>query len=110
SSLAGEQESDAEPMERVTEQIRQRLGFAPMAPEQGLELFAAARELTEPLLAPVHFDTAALRARAEAGALAPILRGLIRVPARRQEQRGSLGRLLAETPEAERQSVVLELV
>src|SRR4029077_5426809 len=34
----------------------------------------------------------------------------IRVPARRQEQRGSLGRLLAETPEAERQSVVLELV
>ena len=52
----------------------------------------------------------ALRARAEAGALAPILRGLVRVLARSQAQRGSLGRLLAETPKAEQEGLVLELV
>ena len=97
-------------MTRIAEQIRGRLGFAPMAPEQGLELFDAARELAEPLLAPVRFDTAALHARAEAGTLAPILRGLVSAPAQRETQRGSLGRLLAETPEAERAGVVLDLV
>src|SRR4029077_11270815 len=114
SALAGEQAGELmaneEVMARLANQIRQRLGFAQMAPEEGLELFDAARELTEPLLAPVHFDTAVLRARAQAGALVPIMRALIRVPARREAQRGSLGRLLAETPEAERQSVVLDLV
>ena len=101
---------DGELPERMANQIRQRLGFAPMAPEQGLDLFDAAQALGEPLLAPVRFDAAALRDRAQAGALAPILRGLVRVPAQREAQRGSLGRLLAETPAAERQGVVLDLV
>jgi acyl carrier protein len=97
-------------MARLTNQIRQRLGFAPMAPEQGLELFDAARQLSEPLLAPVHFDSAALRARAQGGSLAPILRDLVRVPAGKEEQRGSLGALLADKPQAEHQGIVLDLV
>ncbi len=107
---AGELMANEELRERVANQIRGRLGFARMAPEQGLELFDAARQLSEPLLAPVRFDTAALRAQAQGGTLAPILRGLVRVPARREAERGSLGRLLAETPEAERETVVLDLV
>ncbi len=114
SSLAGEQIGELmeneEVMARLANQVRQRLGFAQMGSAEGLELFDAARELAEPLLAPVHFDSAALRSQAQTGTLAPILRGLIRVPARREAQRGSLGRLLAETPEAEREGVVLELV
>jgi malonyl CoA-acyl carrier protein transacylase len=114
SSLAGELsaglQDNEELMGRIANQIRQRLGFASMAPEQGLELFDAARELPEAVLAPVNFDAAALRSRAEAGNLAPILRGLVRVPARQAEQRGSLGRLLADTPAAEHSSLVLDLV
>ena len=102
--------ANEELMERLSNQIRQRLGFSQMSAEQGLELFDAARELGEPLLAPVHFDTAALRARAQSGALAPIMRGLIRVPARREAQRGSLGALLATMPAAEHQAHVLDLV
>src|SRR4029077_18076451 len=47
SDLGGVQEVDAELQERMANRIRQRLGFAPMAPEQGMELFDAARELTE---------------------------------------------------------------
>ena len=38
------------------------------------------------------------------------MRGLVRVPAGAEAQRGSLGRLLAETPEAERRGFVLDLV
>jgi hypothetical protein len=106
----GELLGNEEVMERVANLVRQRLGFAPMDPEQGLELFDAARELGEPLLAPVHFDTAALRARAQAGTLAPILRGLVRVVARREAQRGSLAQRLADVTEGEREAVVLDLV
>ncbi|MGC1852955.1 MAG: beta-ketoacyl synthase N-terminal-like domain-containing protein, partial [Solirubrobacterales bacterium] len=114
SSLAGEQaaelQGNEELMERLANQIRQRLGFDRMSAEQGLELFDAARDLGKPLLAPVRFDAPALRARAEAGALAPILRGLVRVSARSEAQRGSLGRLLAEAPDGEHRGLVLELV
>ncbi len=101
--------SDAE-LERMANQIRERLGFAPMSPERGLELLDAARVLPEPLLAPVELDPAALRAQAESGVLAPILRGLVRTHARREQQRGSLSSLLAELPEAEREAAVLDLV
>ena len=114
SSLAGEQSAELlaneEAMARFSNQIRLRLGFARMSPEQGLELFDAARGLTEPFIAPVNFDTAALRSRAQGGALAPIMRGLIDVSARLQAEQGSLGVLLAETPEAEREALVLDLV
>ena len=110
SSLSGEQAGAAAEAERMANQIRQRLGFAPMAPAAGLELFDAAGGLSEPLLAPVRFDAAALRARAEAGTLAPMLRKLIRVSARREAPRGSLAGRLAETPEADHQAVVIELV
>jgi malonyl CoA-acyl carrier protein transacylase len=106
----GELEGGEELIARFANQVRQRLGFAPMSTGQGLELFDAARGRGEALLAPVNFDAAALRARAEAGTLAPILRGLVRVRAGREAQRGSLVRLLAQTPDAERQSVVLDLV
>jgi polyene macrolide polyketide synthase len=109
SSMAGEG-AGAEAMARVAEQIRQRLGFASMAPEQGLDLLDAARELSEPLLAPVRFDSGVLRARAQAGALAPILRGLVRAPLRRGAQRGSLAKRLTEAPAAEHRDIVLELV
>jgi acyl transferase domain-containing protein len=110
SSLAGELQIDVGLPERMANQIRQRLGFAPMAPEEGLELFDAARELTEPLLAPVHFDRTALRDRAEAGTLAPILRGLIRTSPRREAQGRSLAQRLRELPEGEREAMVLDLV
>ncbi len=114
SSLAGELsaglQDNEEVMERLANQIRQRLGFARMTPEQGLELFDAARELSDAVLAPVRFDPAALRARAEGGTLAPILSTLTRASARQEEKRGTLGALLAEIPEAERSAVVLDLV
>ena len=110
SNLAGELDGDAEQLARMATQIRRRLGFAPMAPAQGLELLDAACDLAEPLLAPVRFDAAALRARAEQGALPPILRSVVRAPARRDAQRGSLARRLAATPEAEHEGVVVELV
>ena len=106
----GELLADEEVMEQVAGQIRRRLGFARMTPEQGLELFDIARELREPLLAPAPFDAGALRARAEAGTLAPVLRGLVRVPARRSAERETLEQQLLAAPEEKREAIVLDLV
>jgi polyene macrolide polyketide synthase len=88
-----------------------RTGMAPISDEQGLELFDAARATGRSLLVPVRFDFAALRAQARVGALPALLRGLVRVPARRdRDGAGSLARRLAAVPEAEWDAVVLELV
>ncbi|KJS61070.1 type I polyketide synthase [Streptomyces rubellomurinus] len=62
------------------------------------------------LLTPLRLDLAELRARAQQGTLAPLLRGLVRTPARRGRAGGSLARTLAQTPEADRVRVVLDLV
>jgi NAD(P)-dependent dehydrogenase (short-subunit alcohol dehydrogenase family) len=89
----------------------QRRIISPLTLEQGFQLFDVARDIGEPLLAPMRLDTAALRVRARAGMLPPVLRGLIRVPARRASAaRDTLARRLAQAPEAERDSVVLEFV
>ncbi|MGC1851781.1 MAG: beta-ketoacyl synthase N-terminal-like domain-containing protein, partial [Solirubrobacterales bacterium] len=107
---AGATSGEGDSMSRLANQIRQRLGFSPIGAKEGLELFDTARRLSASLLAPVRFDPAALHARAEAGALAPILRGLVRVPARQEGPRGSLATLLAETPATKRLDLVLDLV
>nr|WP_272920764.1 type I polyketide synthase [Streptomyces sp. SID4913] len=61
-----------------------RTGLAPMSAEQGLALLdAALAARSQPALAPVRLDSAALRARAGAGTLPAPLRGLVRTPARR---------------------------
>jgi acyl transferase domain-containing protein/short-subunit dehydrogenase/acyl carrier protein len=103
-------EWDEAQVERMIEQIRVRLGFTPMSPEQGLELFDAARAAAEPLIVPAPFDNQALRAQATAGTLPAVMRGLVRVPARREGESSSLAKRLAGVPEAQREAVVLDLV
>ena len=93
---------------RMVEQVRQRLGLAPMAPEQGLALLDAALALPEPLLVPAALDSSVLRSKASSGTLPAVLSGLVGVAAERQ--RGSLAERLAGVPEEERETVVLEIV
>ncbi|GAA2696426.1 hypothetical protein GCM10010412_090300 [Nonomuraea recticatena] len=50
--------------------------------EQGLELFDAAVSSPDPLVVAARWDMAGLRARAEAGELPVMLRGLVRAPRR----------------------------
>ncbi len=102
----------AEPeLERLGRQIRARLGMLPLAVEQGLELFDVARASGEALLVPVRLDAGALRPLARAGTLPAVLRGVVRVPARRERGGGgSLARRLAGVPEGERDAIVLEEV
>nr|APD71615.1 type I polyketide synthase 9 [Streptomyces sp.] len=85
-------------------------GILPLPTELGLDLFDRGVSADEPLLAPVELDPAVLREQARAGLLPAVLRGLVRVPARRAASGGTLARRLAEVPEAEREGVVLELV
>ncbi|MDQ3933897.1 MAG: SDR family NAD(P)-dependent oxidoreductase [Actinomycetota bacterium] len=89
----------------------ERLGVSPMSSAEGLELLDAALRTGEPQLVPARLDTAALRARARAGTLPAMFRGLVRAPARKALPEGrSLARRLAGMPDEERERAVLELV
>jgi acyl transferase domain-containing protein/acyl carrier protein len=104
---AGVERADAE---RIEQQVRERLGFVPIAPEQGLAMLDAALALPDSQLVPVAFDAAVLRGQAGAGTLPAVLRGLVRVPAKRQREGASLAERLAAVAEGEREKVVLDLV
>ena len=96
--------------ERVAEQVRRRLGIAPLPLARALELFDAATALDEPLLAAVDFDARVLRAQAREGVLPAIQRDLVRAPARRAAETVSLAQRLAGVEPDQREAVVLELV
>jgi acyl transferase domain-containing protein/thioesterase domain-containing protein/acyl carrier protein len=87
----------------------ERSGIAPFGPEEGLELFDAARADGAPLLAPAGFNLAGLREQALAGMLPAILRGLVRLPEAEAGEAALLGRLQGLTPE-QRRETVLEVV
>jgi pimaricinolide synthase PimS1 len=99
-----------EEADRIAQQVRERLGFVPIAPEQGLAMLDAALVLADAQLVPMAFDAAVLRGQAGTGTLPAVLRGLVRVPAKREREGASLAERLAAVPEAEREAVVLDLV
>jgi mycoketide-CoA synthase len=92
-----------------------RHGLLPLSTEHGLALFDAALTADEPLLIPVRLDRAALRARAAAGSLPAIYRGLVRGSARRAAGSAArsgpaLGRRLAALSPPEQRHLLLDLV
>ncbi|UQA90606.1 type I polyketide synthase [Streptomyces halobius] len=88
----------------------EQLGVGALPVELGLELFDQSLSTSAALLAPVKLDPAALRTQARAGLLPPLLRGLVRAPARRPAASGSLAQRLAQVAEDDRHQVVLDLV
>jgi NADP-dependent 3-hydroxy acid dehydrogenase YdfG len=91
-----------------------RTGVVAIDAEQGMELFdaslAASRAIDRALLVPAPIDLAAARA-AGAEAVPPLLRGLVRTPARRADAAGAdLAQRLGALPEAERERLVLDQV
>jgi acyl carrier protein/NADP-dependent 3-hydroxy acid dehydrogenase YdfG len=88
-----------------------RVGFGSISTARGLELFDTALATGEAALLPLVLDLPALRAQARVGALPAILTGLVPSVRRRvDEQRESLLRRLAATPEAAREGLLLEVV
>jgi acyl carrier protein len=55
-----------------------RSGVAPLTVEQGLDLFDAALGSPDPVVVAANWDSAGLRARAQGGALPPVLRSMVR--------------------------------
>ncbi|HWX44969.1 MAG TPA: SDR family NAD(P)-dependent oxidoreductase [Solirubrobacteraceae bacterium] len=90
----------------------QRSGVGALASEQALELLDAALGADQGLVLCVPLDLGGvLRAQARMGVLPPLLKGLVRMPARRSGVQGaSLARRLAGAPEEEREGIVLEVV
>ncbi len=86
-----------------------RSGVLALSAEEGLGYFDAAMSADEALVVALRLDGVALRAQARAGLLPAVLRGLVRVPARRAGG-GSLAARLAGVRERERERVALEVV
>ncbi|MEU9015396.1 type I polyketide synthase [Streptomyces sp. NPDC048479] len=100
-----------------------RSGVAALAPHEGLALFDTSRTLDDAVLVPMRIELGALRAQAADGTLPPLLRGLVRTPARRAadsgartgtrhgtDSAGSLEERLAGLSAAERDQALMELV
>ncbi|WSJ65968.1 type I polyketide synthase [Kitasatospora sp. NBC_01302] len=94
-----------------------RGGVLPLSAAEGLALLDASVRSGAPVLVPVRLDLAGLRAQAGLGLLPPLLRGLVRVPARRAAAgvgggagASALGTQLAGLPRAEQDALLLDLV
>jgi thioesterase domain-containing protein/NADP-dependent 3-hydroxy acid dehydrogenase YdfG/acyl carrier protein len=87
-----------------------RSGIQALSADEGLELFDIAQSLDKALVIPMKVDTTALRSQARTGMVPPLLRGLVRIPARRTVERASLARRLMAVPVTEREAAVLEAV
>jgi len=88
----------------------ERIGLSSLSDQQVSELFDQVLGREEAHLLPVKVERSALRSMASRGTLPAILGGLVRLPARRRGQAGSLAKLLASTPADRHEAVVLELV
>ncbi|TCO44758.1 type I polyketide synthase [Actinocrispum wychmicini] len=91
-----------------------RGGVAPLSSEEGLALFDVASTMDSAVLVPVRLVIDAIRAKAGVDAVPALLRGLIRMPARRvvatPAADETLARRLAEMSDGERDRTVLGLV
>ncbi|MFI1913806.1 type I polyketide synthase [Nocardia sp. NPDC020380] len=87
-----------------------RIGSGTMSATEGLALLDAAWTAGEAVLAPVHLDFSVLRAQAVAGSLPSMLRGLVRVPAKRATAESSLAARLSGLSEADQERAVFDLV
>ncbi|MGJ6964981.1 SDR family NAD(P)-dependent oxidoreductase, partial [Streptosporangium sp. G11] len=92
-----------------------RDGIVPLAPEEGLALLDAATGRPESALVPIRLDARALAARGDR--LPPLLRGVVRAPARRTATAATGGQAgadlltrLAALPAADRHRMLLDLV
>ncbi|MCC3769135.1 SDR family NAD(P)-dependent oxidoreductase [Streptomyces sp. UNOC14_S4] len=94
-----------------------RAGVPPLSVADGLRLFDAALTTDEPTLVPMRLDLPALRTQAANGPVSALLRGLVRVPARRAVdavaagagESGLVQRLVGLSP-AEQERALLDLV
>ena len=86
-----------------------RFGIELLSDERALSLLDVAFAAPDAQLVPIGLDMMALRTVARAGALPPVLSGLVSTPARRGAK-GALARLLAEAPEREWERITLDLI
>ncbi|MBI0300278.1 SDR family NAD(P)-dependent oxidoreductase, partial [Streptomyces sp. PRKS01-29] len=112
---AAESGGMASELDRADVSRMSRGGVAALATDEGKALFDAAGRAGEALLVPVRLDLAAVRAEAAStGVVAPLMSGLVRVPARRTAEgsagTGALAQRLARLGGAEQLETLLELV
>ncbi|MEU4210832.1 type I polyketide synthase, partial [Streptomyces sp. NPDC026206] len=100
-------------LQDVAAQRIARSGMPELSPAEGVALFDSALTTAEAVVLPVRLDLPALRAQGE---IHPLLRGLIRTPARRSATAGAaaaaadLAQRLSGLSEAERRDVLLDVV
>jgi polyketide synthase 12 len=89
----------------------ERMGVGGLSNELGLELFDAAQRLGEALVVPALLNQATLRAQERSDMLPPLMRGLVRVSARRTENTGgSLADRLVGAKQSDWERITTDLV
>jgi acyl carrier protein len=82
-----------------------------MPTQRALALLTTALTVDRPVLIPIQLDLTAMRAQAAEGALSPVFRGLVRIPARRAVTGGpSVAERLAGLTDPQRDELLLDLV
>ncbi|SEP53570.1 type I polyketide synthase [Amycolatopsis saalfeldensis] len=90
-----------------------RGGIVPISDDQGMAMFDSARATEHAVVVPARLDMAALRARARAGSLPPVLLrlvGAVTTRAATVDESGSTVERLTALPEPERQRALVDLV
>jgi acyl carrier protein len=87
-----------------------RGGIAPLSDERGLALFDRALAGAEPLSAALSLERGALKARAKAGALPPMLLGIVPRGVAPRGSQGALARRLREAPQEARARLAEDFV
>jgi len=85
------------------------IGMQAISDARGLELLDEGGGAGEPIVVPDAFDSAQLRSLARTGAMSPLLRGLVRMPARARDD-GSLKRRLAGLDPGAREQALVDVV
>ena len=86
-----------------------RIGMQAISDARGLELLDEGGGAGESIVVPDAFDSARLRSLARTGVVSPLLRGLVRMPARARDD-GSLQRRLAGLDPAAREQALVDVV
>ncbi|GAA3566887.1 type I polyketide synthase [Nonomuraea rosea] len=87
-----------------------RTGIVPFAPETALGLLDTALAAGRSCLAPVRLDASVLRAQAEGGTIAPVLRDLVRTARRTGERGSSLADRMGALDAGAREGFLLEVI
>jgi polyketide synthase 7 len=108
--LGGERAAGSDALTHLESELHAPLGMLALAPGRVLDLFDVALAAGDPLVVPARVDMEALRKNARAGAISPLLYGLVPRARRRRDSTLARSHRLRDASRGERAVTVFEIV